>query len=107
MTVGAFDDYFARMMPQAEAWFAGQVRGDSPEPPSGGFMIPPELRSEILATKLSATLLVSDELLNPRPSRPLTRRERLRYKVSDWREQIAYRAFKIITGYDVPEPEDW
>lgn len=104
--MSAFDDYFAKMMPQAEAWFAEQARGSSPEPPSGGFMIPPELRSDILATRLSATIMVSDELLSPRPLPPPTWRSRLRSRWSELREQTARRAFKAIAGYEVPE-EDW
>jgi hypothetical protein len=98
-------DYFARMMPDALKWFEDQAAA-GPELPAGGFMIPPELRSEILATKLSATLLVSDELLHPRQFPPPTWRTRLRWKLASWREQAARRAFKVIAGYWPDDGED-
>lgn len=99
-------DYFAKMAPAALAWFDVQAGESEPGPPSGGFMIPPELRSEILATKLSATLLVSDELLHPRPPRPLTRRQRLTHRTDMWRNLAARRAYKIIAGYWPDAGED-
>ena len=86
--------------------FEEQAEGTSPEQSAGGFMIPPELRSEILATRLSATLLVSDELLHPRQLPPPTWRTRLRWKLGQWRERAARRAFKIIAGYWPDDGED-
>jgi hypothetical protein len=142
--VSAFDDYFARMMPDAEAWlaehaaepvvarpvvvpgdpakplmsgfahsrehvngdkewFAAQVRGNAPEPPPDGFMIPPGLAEGLRAT-IAELFGIPDEMLEPLP--PPTRRQRIRRKLGDWREQAARRAYKSIAGYWPDNGED-
>lgn len=74
---------------------AGQPRPCVPtiDPePSGGFLVPPGLRSAILQMVLETTPA------GPKPPPP-TRRERFRRKLTTWREQAARRAFKLIAGY--------
>jgi hypothetical protein len=105
--VSAFDDYFARMMPDVEAWFAEHaaqpvVARSFIEMPAG------EIR------KLSSVIEVPDELLmdaglipdtRPKPPPP-TRRQRIRRKLGDWRERAARRAYRIIAGYWPDNGED-
>ena len=97
-------------------WFAAQVMGSSPEPPPGGFLVPPglalELTGEVAESlegirKIYGQIDVADELLNPRSRPPLPWRTRLRYRISDWRERVAERAYEIIAGHNLPEAEDW
>lgn len=73
----------------------------------GGFLIPPELASDIIATALSATVLIPDELLSPGARRPLTRRQRFRFKRAEWREKVARAAFRAVAGYWPHGGDDW
>lgn len=126
--MSAFDDWFARMMPDAEAWaaqFAAEpvvarpnvVPMDEPLPARDGFLVPPGLADALLeAVKLSAIINVPDELLTdygaipdtrPKPP-PLPWRWRLRNRISDWRGRTARRAYRIIAG-EWPDSgeDDW
>ena len=63
---------------------------------------------------VSGYILVSEELLMDCGAIPDTReykpvhlpwRWHLHMKIGNWRERIAYRAFRVIAGYEVPEVE--
>lgn len=83
-----------------------QVRGTAPEPPPDGFLVPPGL-AEDLRKSIAELFGIPGEMLEPGP--PPTRRQRIRNKVSGWREQAARRAFKLIAGYwpDGREDDWW
>lgn len=127
--MSAFDDYFARMMPDAEAWFAEHaaepvtghpnvVPMDEPfsfaRPLPAGDPVNPFSRAALDARKLSVVIEVPDELLmayglvpDTRPKPPPTPwRWRLRNRISDWREHAARRAYKVIAGYWPDDGED-
>jgi hypothetical protein len=89
---------------EAEKWFPAQVRGTAPEPPDDGFMIPPGFAEDLRAT-IAELFGVPAGPFEPGP--PPTRRQRLRSKVSDWRERAARRAYKVIAGYWPDNGEDW
>jgi hypothetical protein len=100
--VSAFDDCFARMMPDAEAWFAEHAA----EPVTGRPAVVPA-GEPLNVRKLSAVIEVPDELLmdyglipdtRPKPPPP-SWRTRLRWKRDEWRERTARRAYKVIAGY--------
>lgn len=118
--MSAFDDYFARMMPDVEAWFAEHAaepvvarsvvvpEGEPLNPSPDGFLVP-FTSDELLGAvrKLYAYEEAPDELLmdcgvipdtRPKPPPP-SWRTRLRWKRGDWREQTARRAYKVIAGY--------
>ena len=106
------DDYFARKMPDAMKWFEDQAT----EPTPGGFLIPPAMTGQLAGVvKASGYIEVPDELLmayglipdTRPPLPPLPWRWRLRNKASDWREQAARRAFRVIAGYWPDDGEDW
>lgn len=110
-------DYFAKMMPAAEQWFAEQARGTAPEPSADGFLVPSGMHEELLeAVKLSSFIQIPDELAmayglipdtRPKPP-PMPWRWRLRNRVTGWRERAARRAYKLIAG-DWPDngEDDW
>lgn len=113
----AFDDYFARMMPDVEAWFAEHAA----EPVVGRPVVMPMddpinpfSQAALDARKLSAVVEVPDELLmayglipDTRPKPPPTPwRWRIRNGISDWRERTARRAFRVIAGYWPDDGED-
>jgi hypothetical protein len=126
--VSAFDDYFARMMPDVEAWFAEHAA----EPATARKRVVPAgdpfawtRRTEpspidalevsaMNAHKLSAVIEVPDELLMDAglipdtrpPLPPPTWRTRLRRKLGAWRERAARRAYKSIAGYWPDNGED-
>ena len=64
--------------------------------------------------KAATIIQVPDELLmdagvipDTRPPRPpLPWRTRLRYRIGDWRESLARRAYRIIAGYEVPDYDE-
>lgn len=99
--MSAFDDYFAKMMPDAGAWFASHAA----EPGPG---------DEPLITKHAMTFEVSEELLMDYGVIPDTRpplppppwRTRLRWRWYSARTHAAEIAYKLISGYDVPEREE-
>lgn len=93
--------YFGPCLNPGGAW-----DGDS-EPSQGGFLVPPSLRSDILLSALqgSALLLGPDEPAATR--KPPTWRQKLRWKLTAWREQAARRAFRVIAGYWPDDGEDW
>lgn len=110
VAVTAFDDWFAKMMPDAEKW----IREMSAEPVVGRPAVEP-MNELPTVRKISSVVQVPNELLmdaglipdtRPKPP-PLPWRWRVRNRIADWRERAACRAFKIIAGYDVPEQEDW
>jgi hypothetical protein len=111
-----FDDYFAKMMPAAEQWFAEQAAETATgqpavEPARDGFLVPPGMLEGLHdALKLTAYIEVSDELFTHvrRPLPPLPWRWRLRNRVTSWREQTARRAYRAIAG-DWPDDgeDDW
>lgn len=110
--MNAMDDWFAKHMPDTVQWAAQfdaePVVARENVVPEGGFLVPPGLASDIIATKLSAYLLVPNELLDEsREHRKPSRRAWLRYRIAGWREALARRAYKLIAGYDVPEGDDW
>lgn len=84
-------------------WFAAQVRGNAPEPPADGFMIPPGL-SEALHDAIMDAYDLPRDLFEPGP--PPTRRQRIRRKLGAWRERAARRAYKSIAGYWPENGED-
>jgi hypothetical protein len=107
--------YFAKMMPDVDAWFAEHAA----EPVVGRPVVVPmgePFSFAMNTSKLSASIAVPNELLMDYGVIPDTRpplpppswRTRLRWKIGDWRTRAARRAYKIIDG-DWPddEPEDW
>lgn len=84
--------------------FLRQVRGTAPEPPPGGFMVPPGMLEGLRDAIMDAYGLPRD--LWDRPVPPLTRRQRLKRKLAGWRERAARLAFRALAGHDAPE-EDW
>jgi hypothetical protein len=127
-SVSGYDDYFARMMPGVEAWFAEHAA----EPATARKRVVPvgdpfawTRRTEpspidalavsaLNATKLSAVIQVPDEYLmaiglipdTRPPLPPPTRRQRIRRKRDAWRERAARRAFRSIAGYWPDNGED-
>jgi hypothetical protein len=114
--VNAFDDYFARMMPDVDAWIAEHAA----EPVTGrpivvpGDPINPFSQVSLDARKLSAVIQVPDEYLmaiglipdtRPKPPPP-TRRQRLKRRIGTWRNLAARRAYRIIAGYWPDNGED-
>lgn len=112
-----FTDYMASVM-RAATW--GQPEPTPPDqiPAALGGTLTPEMTAhamdQIWARKLSAIMVVPDELLmdagiipDTRPRVPIPWRTRLRYRIDDWRERMARRAYRLIAGYDPPEPEDY
>lgn len=84
---------------------AAQVRGTAPEPPPDGFMMmPPEITEIFKGWWSDLEAAVRDR---PKPP-PLTRRQRLKRKIGQWRDLAARRAFKVIAG-DWPDGggDDW
>jgi len=67
----------------------------------------------LVIDKRAAVIEVPVDLLMDMGAIPDTRvpnkpyRPTLRRRIRDWRERIAYRAFRLIAGYDVPDREDW
>lgn len=109
--MSAFDDYFARMKPDVDAWFAEQADalGDysfaRPRPP--GDPVNAFSQASLDARKLSSVVVVPNELLmdagiipdtRPKPPPP-SWRTRLRRKRGEWRERAARHAYKVIAGY--------
>lgn len=88
-----------------QPWFPAQVRGTAPEPTPDGFLIPPGLAEDLMETMREHFAAVSAWYDANTP--PLTRRQRIRSRIADWRERAACRAFKLIAGYDVPDGGDW
>ena len=116
--MSAFDDWFAKNMPDAERWlkqFAAEPvvgRPDvepmgepfsAPEPSRGGFLVPPGLLDDI---KLNAAYIeVSNELLmdcgvipDTRERKPIPWRWRAKWKIRAWRESAARVAYRAIAG---------
>lgn len=117
--MSAFDDYFAKMMPDAEAWLAEHaaepVAGRPAVVPAGD-PINPFSQAALDARKLTSYIDVPDELLmdaglipdtRPKPPPP-TWRQRLRRKAAAWRERAARRAYRIIAGnWPDDREDDW
>ena len=67
--------------------------------------------ADLTVTRLSAFISVPDELLmdagvipDMRPARPpMPWRRRLHWRIALARTALAYRAFEVIAGYEVPE----
>lgn len=111
--MSAFDDYFARMMPDVEAWAAEHAAEPVVARP---FVVPMDEPFSFATTtrKLSSVVVVPNEMLmdagiipdtRPKPPPP-TWRTRLRWKRGEWRERAARRAYKIIAGYWPDNGED-
>ena len=118
--MSAFDDYFAKMMPDIEAWAASYGTRSAEDWAWDRQAGPNPLDTLLISRKVSAVIEVSNELLmdygiipdtRPKPP-PLPWRARARRKiagtVADWREQTARRAYKIIAGEWPDDREgDW
>jgi hypothetical protein len=128
MTGDGFDGFFGgfdqrlidQVLTRGHGWGLAEPTPPGQIPEALGGTLTPEMTARAMdqtwtARKLSATILVPNELLmdagvipDTRPPRaPLPWRTRLRFRLDDWREKLARRAYKLIAGYDVPEPEDW
>lgn len=98
----------------------GSLFGTAPDPPEPrqDHLVPPLLADDVAvtATKMTACITVSNDLLmdwgvipDTRPRPVITRRERFRRwrhgKISGARFAVAGRAYRLISGEDVPEPE--
>jgi hypothetical protein len=74
------------------------------ETPDGMF-VPPGL-----ADQIADQIRIVNEFARawglPEPE-PASRRTRLRWRIAAIRYAIARFAYRIITGYDVPEKEEW
>jgi hypothetical protein len=83
-------------------------------------LVPEPLINDIAlsVTKMSGYLEVPEEMLmdfgvipDTRPKPVLTRREQFarwrRRRINSARLALAGRAYRLISGEDVPEPEDW
>lgn len=110
---GPLGDWFDRMMPDALAYFE-RLADEAQQVAPHESVIPMDGPADLTVRKLSATTLVPDELLMDMGMLPDTRvrkpppwRWRVRNRVSGWREKLACRAYKLITGYEVPDREDW
>lgn len=115
--MSGIDDYFARMMPDAMQWLEDQATAEPfafGRPVAPGDPVSPFSQVSLDARKLSASIVVPDELLmdyglipdtRPKPPPP-SWRTRLRRKLGDWRERAARRAFKAIAGYWPDNGED-
>lgn len=64
--------------------------------------------------KLSYMIQIPDEVLidmglmdDTREPIKISRRRRLRWWVSRQRERFAHRVFKLIAGYEMPDPSDY
>lgn len=101
------DDYLAEHAGPLLAEFA-------PGEAEAGYLIPPPMRVEMV----TGYLPVPDEMLmdcgvipDTRPKPVLTRRQRFarwrRHKTESTRLALAGRAYRLISGEDVPEPEEW
>jgi hypothetical protein len=119
--VSAFDDWFAKNMPDAEWWFQQfaaepvaarpnvEPMGEpfsAPEPSRGGFLVPPGLLN-------AAYIEVSNELLmdcgvipDTRERRPIPWRWRAKSKIREWRESAARVAYRAIAGQWPDNGED-
>lgn len=86
-------------------WFATQVRGNSPEPPPDGFMLPPHFAEDFRKT-VAELFGIPAEALAPRPVVPPTRRQRLKNRIGMWRNLAARRAYRTIAGYWPDDGED-
>lgn len=102
-------DYIAKAMcsgrmgtREAEKWFPGQVRGNAPEPPPDGFLVPQGL-TEIFKGWWGD--LGAAARNRPKPPPP-TRRQRLKSKIEMWRNLAARRAYRIVAGYWPDNGED-
>ena len=103
------DDYLAeRVAPLLAELAPGEV--------DQGHLVPPVMVENM--RKLSVILPVSEEMPmdcgvipDTRPRPVLSRRERFaiwrRRKTDGARMAVAGRAYRLISGEDVPEPEDW
>lgn len=97
---------------EAEAWFPEQARGTAPEPTPGGFLVPPgfadQLSSYFDEHMPAALEWLARPIDDDAPEIPPTRRQRLRNRITGWRERAARRAYKTIAG-DWPDnrEDDW
>jgi hypothetical protein len=130
LRTGALGDYFDRVSP---TWFDHYVNNlaslfGEPTPldqvpkalggtrPAGQFSLTrdtePSPLDALLIRKASAIIEVPVDLLMDTGAIPDTRvpnkpyRPPLRQRIQAWRERIAYRAFKAIAGYGVPDREE-
>ena len=73
------------------------------------YMVPPVWLEQYFDEHLPAALAAIARLGDAadEPDVPLTRRMRLRRQVNMLRGRLAYRAFRLIAGYEVPDGEDW
>jgi hypothetical protein len=103
--VSAFDDWFAKNMPDAERW----LQQLAAEPVAGRPNVEP-MGEPIVVRKLTGFIEVSDDLLmdygvipdtRPKPPPPPWRtrlRRKITATVANLRERAARRAYKIIAG---------
>lgn len=82
-------------------------------------MLPPDTAvkfdlTPIDVTKVSAIYAVPPELLmdigeipDTRPPVHISRRRRLRWWLSERRERVAQRAYRVLSGQPFPDPSDW
>lgn len=71
------------------------------EEPEGGYFVPP-----LWLLDAHETLLGSARFRERWPAPPLSRAMRLRRRVNIQRGWLAYKAFRLIAGYEVPESDD-
>jgi hypothetical protein len=97
--------YFDEHLPDALAWFR------SPGP-DAGTLCDDFGECELLIDKKATVIALPDELAmdyglipDTRERKPVTRRTRFRWWRSRQRERAASLAYRLIAGYDPPEPE--
>ncbi|MGH3220036.1 MAG: hypothetical protein ACRDPY_15250 [Streptosporangiaceae bacterium] len=73
----------------------------------GGFLVPPELASQLLSEHLQASALLRawDDLAPPGERKPIPRRTRLRWWLAAQREHAAELAYRLISGHQLPDSD--